>query len=68
MKTFHLLLSDGQIQECIAHSMEETPDRFGDLDVLAVGNSMEVMEAVKDALLSTESYSTDLEHGLQIVG
>ena len=67
MKTFYLLLSDGRIQSTLADSIMDTPTRCDDLDVVAAGCSMEVMETVRDALRAPENYSADLDRELQLV-
>jgi hypothetical protein len=67
MTTFYLLLTDGRIQSTLADSIMDTPTRCDDLDVVAAGCSMAVMETVRDALQAPESYSADLEGDLMLV-
>ena len=67
MRTFYLLLSDGRIQSTLADSIMDTPTRCDDLDVVAAGCSMEVMETVRDALRAPENYSADLDRELMLV-
>jgi hypothetical protein len=67
MRTFYLLLSDGRIQSTLADSIMDTPARCDDLDVVAAGCSMEVMETVRDALRAPENYSADLDRELMLV-
>jgi hypothetical protein len=67
MRTFYLLLSDGKIQSALADSIMDTPTRCDDLDVVAAGCSMEVMETVRAALRAPENYSADLNRDLMLV-
>jgi hypothetical protein len=67
MKTFYLLLSDGRIQSALASSIMDTPTKCDDLDVVAAGCSMKVMETVRDALRAPENYSADLDRDLMLV-
>jgi hypothetical protein len=67
METFYLLLSDGRIQSALANSIMDTPTRCDDLEVVAAGCSMEIMETVRDALRAPENYSADLTRDLMLV-
>ena len=67
MKTFYLLLSDGRIQSALADSIMDTPTKCDDLEVVAAGCSMEIMERVRDALRAPENYSADLDRDLMLV-
>jgi hypothetical protein len=67
MRTFYLLLSDGQIQSALADSIMETPSKCDDLEVVAAGCSMEVMERVRDVIRAPEDYSADLDRDLMLV-
>ena len=67
MKTFYLLLSDDRIQSALADSIMDTPTKCDNLEVMAAGCSMEVMETVRDALRAPENYSADLGRDLMLV-
>ena len=67
MRTFYLLLSDGRIQSALANSIMDTPTKCDDLEVVAAGCSMEVMERVRDVIRAPENYSADLDRDLMLV-
>jgi hypothetical protein len=45
----------------------DTPTKCDDLEVVAAGCSMEVMEISRDALRAPENYSADLDRDLMLV-
>ena len=52
MPKFWLLLSNNDVMPCVAKDMASTPIKIGKLDVIAVGNGREVMDALKDVVRS----------------
>jgi len=67
MRTFYLLLSDGRIQSALANSIMDTPTKCDDMEVVAAGCSMDVMETVRDALRAPEDYSANLARDLMLI-